>query len=100
MTRFTIPTPSDIAAALSTIPVWKAENGKLKASFKFKDFKSATGFIVQVAMHAEGMDHHPEWTNVYNKVDITLSTHDAGDRITDLDLTLARHIAALAERLS
>ncbi len=63
-------------------------------SFKFKDFTAAFGFMTQVALIAEKMDHHPEWSNVYNKVEITLTTHSAGG-VTELDLTLAKAIDAL-----
>ena len=63
--------------------------------FKFSDFKSAFGFMTQVALKAEQMDHHPEWFNVYNTVDITLSTHDANG-VTTLDLALAEFIEAAA----
>jgi len=66
----------------------------LHKTFKFKDFNAAFGFMTQVALIAEKMDHHPEWANVYNKVDITLTTHSAGG-VSALDLTLARAIDAL-----
>ena len=64
-------------------------------SLRFKDFNAAFGFMARVALAAEKLDHHPEWCNVYNRVDITLSTHDAGG-LTELDVTLARQIDALA----
>ena len=63
-------------------------------SFKFKDFIEAFGFMTQVALIAEKMDHHPEWTNVYNKLDVTLTTHSAGG-VTQKDLTLAQAIDTL-----
>lgn len=74
---------------------WKEENNTLKRSFKFKDFVEAWAFMTQVAMIAEKMDHHPEWRNVYNTVDITLTTHDKGNTITDKDRELAKKIDAL-----
>lgn len=74
---------------------WKEENNSLKRSFKFKDFVEAWAFMTQVAMMAEKMDHHPEWYNVYNTVDITLTTHDKGNTITDKDRELAKKIDAL-----
>jgi 4a-hydroxytetrahydrobiopterin dehydratase len=66
----------------------------IQKSFKFNDFSQAFGFMTQVALLAEKMDHHPEWSNVYSKVDITLTTHTAGG-VTAKDLTLARAIDAL-----
>jgi 4a-hydroxytetrahydrobiopterin dehydratase len=75
--------------------MWKEENNCLKKSFQFKDFVEAFSFMTQVALIAEKMDHHPFWTNVYNKVTIELSTHDAGDKVTAKDHQLAKAIDAL-----
>jgi 4a-hydroxytetrahydrobiopterin dehydratase len=75
--------------------MWKKENNSLKRVFKFKDFKEAFGFMTQVALIAEKMDHHPTWSNVYNTVNIELSTHDAGNKVTALDKKLAKAIDAL-----
>jgi 4a-hydroxytetrahydrobiopterin dehydratase len=75
--------------------MWKEENNSLKKAFKFKDFKEAFGFMTQVALIAEKMDHHPNWSNVYNTVSIELSTHDAGNKVTELDRKLAKAIDAL-----
>ena len=75
--------------------MWKEENNKLSRSFTFSDFSEAFGFMTRVAMLADKMDHHPEWSNVYNRVDIHLSTHDAGDVVTDKDRALARAIDKL-----
>ncbi|MEO5584639.1 MAG: 4a-hydroxytetrahydrobiopterin dehydratase [Flavobacteriales bacterium] len=72
--------------------MWKEENDKLQRSFQFKDFSEAFAFMTRVALAAEKMDHHPEWSNVYNKVEIKLSTHDAGDKVTDKDRKLAKMI--------
>lgn len=72
--------------------MWKEENNKLTRTFTFSDFSEAFAFMTRVAMLADKMDHHPEWSNVYNKVDIRLSTHDAGDVITDKDRQLASEI--------
>ena len=74
---------------------WKEEKNLLKKSFTFKDFKEAFGFMTKVALVAEKMDHHPSWTNVYNKVDFELSTHDAGDKVTEKDHKLAKAIDSL-----
>lgn len=70
--------------------MWKEENNALKAELKFKDFTQAWSFMTQMAIQAEKMNHHPEWSNVYNKVNITLTTHDAGNTITDKDKKLAK----------
>lgn len=75
---------------------WKEENNSLTKSFKFKDFVEAWAFMTQVALLAEKMDHHPEWCNVYNTVDITLTTHDQGNTITEKDRELAKKIDALS----
>jgi 4a-hydroxytetrahydrobiopterin dehydratase len=76
---------------------WKNENNRLRKSFSFPDFNSAFAFMTRVALIAEKMDHHPTWTNTYNKVDIELSTHDAGDIVTDKDRKLADAIDRLAQ---
>lgn len=75
--------------------MWKEENNKLSRSFTFSDFSEAFAFMTRVAMLADKMDHHPEWSNVYNRVDIHLSTHDAGDIVTDKDRALADAIDGL-----
>jgi 4a-hydroxytetrahydrobiopterin dehydratase len=79
------------AAALATLPGWSATPGRdaIAKSFRFADFNAAFGFMARVALVAEKMDHHPEWSNVYNKVDVVLTTHDAGG-VTDKDVALAR----------
>jgi 4a-hydroxytetrahydrobiopterin dehydratase len=80
------------AAAVAQLPGWSATPGRdaIAKSFRFADFKAAFAFMTRVALKAEQMDHHPEWCNVYNKVDVTLATHDA-DGVTALDLELARY---------
>ena len=75
--------------------MWTEQNNKLKKSFVFKDFNEAFGFMTRVAFLAEKMDHHPTWTNTWNRVDIELSTHDAGNTVTDLDRKLAEAIDKL-----
>ncbi len=74
---------------------WKEENNRLKKTFKFKDFTEAFGFMTKVALVAEKMNHHPLWTNVYNTVSFELSTHDAGDIVTEKDHKLAKAIDQL-----
>ena len=71
---------------------WKTENNRLKKTFKFKDFTYAFAFMTKVAIVAEKMNHHPTWTNTWNTVAFELSTHDAGDIVTDRDRRLAQAI--------
>ena len=79
-----------VDAALSQLTGWRAVDGReaIFKSYKFRDFKGAFAFMTQAALKAEQMDHHPEWFNVYNRVDVTLATHDA-DGVTALDVELA-----------
>lgn len=72
--------------------MWKEENNKLNRSFQFKNFREAFSFMTEVAFHAEKMDHHPDWSNVYNTVHIHLNTHDAGGIVTKKDKDLAEKI--------
>lgn len=75
--------------------MWEEKNNKLIRTIKFKDFIQAWGFMSQVAIIAEKMNHHPNWSNVYNTVNIELTTHDAGNTITEKDRKLAAAIDAL-----
>jgi len=72
--------------------MWKEENNQLKQSFQFVDFVEAFAFMTRVAFAAEKMNHHPNWSNVYNKVEITLFTHDANNSITEKDIKLSKMI--------
>lgn len=85
------------AAALKTLKGWKDVNGRdaITRKFQFKDFNEAFGFMTRVALLAEKMDHHPEWFNVYNKIEVTLSTHDAGG-VTPNDIDMAKAMNAWA----
>jgi 4a-hydroxytetrahydrobiopterin dehydratase len=74
---------------------WAEQDNRLKKTFKFNNFSEAFAFMTRVAMIAEKMDHHPYWHNVYNAVNIELSTHDAGDIVTDKDRKLAKAIDSL-----
>jgi len=74
------------------INTWKEEDNKLKKTFKFKDFQEAFSFITKVASLAEEHQHHPKWSNLYNIVEIELSTHDSGDVVTQKDYELAEAI--------
>jgi len=87
----------EIAAALAKLPDWKLEGGKLHRQYEFSDFVAAFGFMASAALVAQGMDHHPEWFNVWNTVRIDLATHDAGG-VTSLDLKLAHSMEELAAR--
>lgn len=82
-----------VREALSGLPGWSLDEGKLRWEHRFPDFVSAFGFMSRVALLAERANHHPEWFNVYGTVKISLVTHDAGG-ITDKDLDLAREILA------
>jgi len=75
--------------------MWEEQNNQLYRKFEFRNFSEAFAFMMRVALLAEKMDHHPLWTNVYNKVEIWLSTHDAGDVVTEKDRKLAAKIDAL-----
>jgi 4a-hydroxytetrahydrobiopterin dehydratase len=75
--------------------MWKEANNTLSRDFKFKDFSEAFAFMTRVALIAEKMDHHPTWTNTYNTVSIQLSTHDAGNTVTDRDRKMAKAIDQL-----
>ncbi len=75
--------------------MWKEKNNTLYRKFEFKDFSEAFAFMARVALAAEKANHHPKWTNVYNKVEIWLNTHDAGDTITAKDRKLAKTIDAI-----
>ena len=72
--------------------MWTEENKKLQRSFQFKNFSEAFAFMARVALAAEKMNHHPDWSNIYNKVDIKLYTHDAGNTVTEKDRKLAKVI--------
>lgn len=78
--------------------MWQEENNTLYRKFTFKNFSEAFAFMTRVAIEAEKANHHPLWTNVYNKVEIWLSTHDAGDIVTDKDRALAKAIDAITEK--
>ena len=84
--------------ALASLKGWKKVRGRdaLHKAYKFSDFNEAFGFMTRVAIKADQMDHHPEWFNVYNRVDVTLSTHDA-DGLTSLDVRIARFMDGIAE---
>jgi 4a-hydroxytetrahydrobiopterin dehydratase len=85
----------EISASIASLPEWSVVNGQLHREYSFPDFTHAFGFMAAVATVAEKMDHHPDWTNVYKRVTVNLSTHDAGG-ITELDFKLAKAMEAIA----
>lgn len=84
--------PQDVEKHLQALPQWIKEGSVIKRSLEFKNFQQAFAFMTQIAFIAEKMDHHPDWTNVYNRVDIKLWTHDAGG-LTEKDFALAKAIS-------
>jgi 4a-hydroxytetrahydrobiopterin dehydratase len=98
MTR---PAKIGAAAALKELSGWSAVEGErdaIRRSYRFRDFNEAFGFMARAALMAEKLDHHPEWSNVYNRVEVTLTTHDA-DGVTALDVRLAAFMDAAADAL-
>ena len=92
-------TDAQISAGLAQLPGWKLQDGKLHREYKFADFPHAVGFMAIAAPSIEKKNHHPEWANVYNRVTVDLTTHDAGG-ITQKDLDLAALLEGIAKRLS
>jgi 4a-hydroxytetrahydrobiopterin dehydratase len=88
---------AQIEEHLTTLPGWSYEHDAITKEFLFDDFSEAMGFIVRVGIEAEKAVHHPELFNVYNKVVITLKTHDIGDKVSDKDVKLATNIEALVD---
>lgn len=88
-------TPSELAAAVASLPGWTLQDQALAKEFTFGSFREAMGFMVRAAFEAEALDHHPDWTNVYNRVAVRLNTHDAGGRVTAKDVELARRLQRL-----
>ncbi len=86
----------EIQAALPELPGWEVKDGKLHKDYKFASFARAIGWMVSVAVHADKMDHHPEWRNVYNRVTVDLATHDMDNAISTFDVELARKMESLA----
>lgn len=94
--RPTLHTRPEIEENLKQLKDWELKDASIHKNFKFRDFVSAFGFMTQVAIQAEKLNHHPEWKNVYNTVSITLNTHDAGG-LTELDFKLAKLIDKISE---
>lgn len=89
-------TEKEIGEALTELAGWEVSSGKLTKQFKFGTFAQALGWMVSVGVNADKMDHHPEWKNVYNKVEVHLVTHDLGNKISTWDVELAKKMDALA----
>lgn len=95
------PLPPDVLQRrLADLSGWRVGEGTIERSWNFADFRAAFAFMTRVAAEAEALDHHPNWSNVYRHVTIRLSTHEAGNRVTERDVELAaridRHAAAVA----
>jgi 4a-hydroxytetrahydrobiopterin dehydratase len=82
--------PEEIQRALAGLPGWTFERDALAKTFQFASFRAALAFMVRAGFEAEELNHHPEWTNVYQRVSVRLNTHDAGDKVTAKDVTLAQ----------
>lgn len=89
-------TDSEINIALASLPGWKLERDALAKEFRFGSFREAMAFMVRAGFEAEAADHHPEWTNVYDRVVIRLNTHSAGGKVTAKDVALAKVIEKIA----
>ena len=100
MTRPAALDRDEIESRLRALPGWHLGGGKLRRSFRFGNFIEAFGFMTQAALHAEKLDHHPEWSNVYDRVEVALVTHDVpgtdGPAITSLDFDLAARMNRIA----
>lgn len=94
-TKYFSPAAKTNNSASTVSSEWKEKNNKLYRQFEFADFTAAFAFMTKVALQAEKMNHHPTWKNTYNKLEIWLSTHDAGNKITDKDKKLAKKIDEL-----
>ena len=97
MSRLSLLSPDEIAARLEVLPGWALSGDALRRDFAFADFPEAFGFMTRVAFAAEKLDHHPDWSNVWNRVTVALSTHDAGG-VTDLDFQLAHVMQRLMKK--
>jgi 4a-hydroxytetrahydrobiopterin dehydratase len=92
----TILSAAEIQSALGELPGWSRAGDTLAKTYQFKSFREAMSFMVRVAFEAEALNHHPDWSNVYNRVDVKLSTHDAGGKVTAKDVELAKRFEKVA----
>lgn len=88
-------TADELAAALTELPDWSIQDGKFHRQYKFVSFAQAMGWMMSAAIEADKLDHHPEWSNVYNRVTVDLVTHSLGNQIGNLDVELARKMEKL-----
>lgn len=95
MTKVAPLSAEEIQEFITSQEAWTYRDNAFYGEFKFKNFVEAFGFMAQVAIVAEKLNHHPEWDNVYNRVNIKLTTHDAGNQISELDIKLAKRILNL-----
>jgi 4a-hydroxytetrahydrobiopterin dehydratase len=86
----------DVEKAVSTLAGWSRSGDAIEKTFTFPDFSAALGFIVRVGVEAERLNHHPNLTNVWNRVTLRLNTHDAGDKVTERDVALAKAVEKLS----
>lgn len=86
----------ELAGALADLSDWSIKDGKLHKTFKFATFAEAMGWMVSVGIQADKLDHHPEWCNVYNRVEVSLVTHDLGNQISSWDIELAKVMNSLS----
>jgi 4a-hydroxytetrahydrobiopterin dehydratase len=98
MANYKVLSEAEIHAGLQRAKDWSVKDGNIEAEFVFATFRDAIAFIVEVAIEAEIMNHHPEFRNSYNRVSFSFCTHDAGFKITDLDIEIAARISAAAHR--
>lgn len=87
-------TENELSEEMVALPGWKVENGKLVKNYQFKSFAQAIGWMVSVALYADKIDHHPDWSNSYNKVNVELITHDL-KALSTLDIKLAKRMESL-----
>jgi 4a-hydroxytetrahydrobiopterin dehydratase len=87
----------ELQAALVELDGWQIVDGKLHKEFKFSSFAQAIGWMMSVAIHADKLDHHPEWSNVYNRVSVDLVTHDLGNAVSSWDIELAKQMDVLVK---
>ena len=99
MARPTALSDDALSSALARLPGWSLVDGKLQREFRFADFNQAFAFMTRAALLAEQMNHHPEWFNVYSRVRVDLTTHDAGG-ISELDIEMARAMNGYAAELA
>jgi 4a-hydroxytetrahydrobiopterin dehydratase len=98
MAAYKILSEAEIESELKKLPDWSVKKPNIEASFEFQTFRDAIAFIVEVAIDSEVANHHPEFFNSYNKVSFSFCTHDAGHKITDLDIAMADRISKMAKR--